>query len=468
MTNLAASAAGGQAKPSPVQMKISDAVKQAEALCAKGQLDAAEKIALAILQKQPKQPQTMQVLASIAERRGDPQRAIQILRESLTGANTDALALMNLCRALRTQGRLKESREAGEAAVRIGAVPAAISDLGDTLTALGEHDMALQAFEHAVARTPLLPRAHLGLAHALLMKGEFRAGWTEYEWRYKLANTKDILPKFKQPVWNGMPLKASRLLVICEQGFGDCFQFARYLPMVADRVASVVIGCGPEIRTIMANIGGRAFETHERWEQLPPFQYQITISSLPMVFGTTLETIPAPGPYLSADTAKVAAWRTRLEAAAQGRKKVGFVWQGRPAHPNDRVRSTGLDALTRLIELENILPVSLQVGHGRDQLAKHPARARVIDAADELKDFSDTAALVSALDCVVTIDSAIAHLAGALGKPCFVMLSHAGEWRWLEKRADTPWYPTLELVRQQTSGEGWDKVVAQIAERLNA
>ncbi|NOT40333.1 MAG: tetratricopeptide repeat protein [Alphaproteobacteria bacterium] len=468
MTNMAAASATGEGQGGgPVRMKLADAVKQAQSLCAKGQLDAAEKIALAVLQKQPKQPQTMQVLASIAEQRGDPKRAIHILREALTGAQTDALALMNLCRAYRMQGQLKESRDAGEKAVRIGTVPDAIADLGDTYTAMGEHDLALQAFEHAVARRPQLPRAHLGLAHALLMKGEFRSGWAEYEWRYKLANTKDILPKFKQPVWNGMPLKASRLLVICEQGFGDCFQFARYLPMVRERVASVVIGTGPEIRSIMSNVAGEAYETHERWENLPPFHYQIAISSLPMVFGTTLETIPSKVPYLSADPAKAAAWRTRLDAAAQGRKKVGLVWQGRPAHPNDRVRSVGLGALTPLLQIENILPVSLQFGAGQDQLAKHPARARVLDVSGEIKDFGDTAAAIAGLDCVVTIDSAIAHLAGAMGKPTFVMLSHAGEWRWLEKRTDSPWYPTLALIRQTQPG-AWDGVVQRIAERLRA
>ncbi len=467
MTNLAAASVTGQGQGEPVRMKLADAVKQAQALCAKGQIDAAEKIALAVLQKQPKQPQTMQVLASIAERRGDPAKAIQILRESLTGSNTDALALMNLCRALRMQGRLPESREAGEAAVRIGTVPEAISDLGDTYSALGEHDLALTAFEHAVARRPQLPRAHLGLAHALLMKGEFRAGWAEYEWRYKLANTKDILPKFNQPVWNGMPLKSSRLLVICEQGFGDCFQFARYLPLVRERVAAVVIGSGPEIRSIMTNVAGETYETQERWEKLPPFHYQIAISSLPMVFGTTLETIPAKVPYLSADPAKAAAWRTRLDGAAKGRKKVGFVWQGRPAHPSDRVRSVGLDALTPLLQLENILPVSLQVGSGQEQLAKHPARARVVDAAADIKDFSDTAAVIAGLDCIVTIDSAIAHLTGAMARRGIVMLSHAGEWRWLEKRADSPWYPTLDLVRQPQAG-AWDSVVQRVTERLRA
>lgn len=467
MTEVTASPARGGAPSGPVRMKLADAVKRAQELCAQGQLEAAEEIALAVLQKQPKQPQTMQVMASIAERRGDPARAIEILRGALTGAPTDALTLMNLCRALRMQGRLTESREAGEAAVRIGTVPDAISDLGDTYSAMAEHDLALQAFELAVTRRPQLPRAHLGLAHALLMKGEFRAGWSEYEWRYKLAATKDILPKFKQPTWNGMPLKSSRLLVICEQGFGDCFQFARYLPMVRERVAAMVIGTGPEIRNVISTVAGVPYETHERWEDLPPFHYQITISSLPMVFGTTLETIPAKVPYLSADPAKAAHWRTRLDAAAKGRKKVGFVWQGRPAHPNDRVRSIGLGALSPLLQLDNVLPVSLQWGVGQEQLSMHPARGRVLDAAGDIKDFSDTAAVIDALDCVVSIDSAAAHLAGAMGKPTFVMLSHAGEWRWLDKRADSPWYPTLQLVRQPQP-RAWDSVVQRIAEQLQA
>jgi ADP-heptose:LPS heptosyltransferase len=264
-----------------------------------------------------------------------------------------------------------------------------------------------------------------------------------------------------------MPLKSSRLLVICEQGFGDCFQFARYLPLVRERVAAVVIGSGPEISAVMANVAGETYEVHERWEKLPPFHYQIAISSLPMVFGTTLETIPAKVPYISADPAKAATWRARLDAAARGRKKVGFVWQGRPAHPNDRVRSVALEALTPLLQLENILPVSLQLGAGQEQLAMHPARTRVVDAAADIKDFSDTAAVIAGLDCVVTIDSAIAHLTGAMAKRGIVMLSHAGEWRWLEKRSDSPWYPTLELVRQPQAG-AWDCVAQRVAERLCA
>lgn len=461
---MAAQLPGQRGPAGEIQVKVSEAVKQVQALYSKGHLEAAEKLAFAVLQKKPKQPQTIQVLAAITERRGDSARAIQILQESLTGANTDALALMNLCRALRMQGRLEESRRAGERAVAIGSVPDAVSDLADTYVALGENDLALATFERAVALRPHLPRARLGLAHALLLKGDFHAGWAEYEWRYKLASTQNILPKFKQPQWNGMKLTASRLLIVCEQGFGDCVHFARYLPMVSERVKDVIIGCGIELKALIERAGG-SHTVYDRWEQLPEFQYQIVISSLPFVFGTTLETIPASVPYLSAEPQKAEAWRARLDAAAKGRRKVGIVWQGRPTHPNDRWRSVGLGPLTRMLELENVMPVSLQVGHGREQLAQHPLRSRVFDASEDLKTFDDTAALIANLDCVVSIDSAIAHLAGALAKPAMVMLPYAAEWRWLEKRGDTPWYPTLELVRQDAT-RSWDSVVTRVCERL--
>jgi hypothetical protein len=263
-----------------------------------------------------------------------------------------------------------------------------------------------------------------------------------------------------------MAMPSGRLLVICEQGYGDCLQFARYLPLVSERVGQVFVGVGAELKTLIAGVPGRHV-CYDRWENIPPFDFQITLSSLPMVFGTTLATIPGGVPYVQADPAKSAAWRARIAAAAAGRKAVGVVWQGRPTHPNDRQRSVGLGALTRLLELDGVMPVSLQFGHGVEQLAQHPARVRVFDPAAELKDFSDTAALISALDCVVSIDSSVAHLAGAMGKRCLVMLPYAGEWRWLIGRTDSPWYPSLELVRQDTA-RNWDGVVARVCERLRA
>jgi tetratricopeptide (TPR) repeat protein len=449
-----------------VHMKLADALKQAQTLFGRRQFDQAEKLATAILRKHPNHVEATQILAGVAEARGQHARAIEILQRSLTGANTDALALTNLCRLLRVQGRLEESRAMGERAVALGTLLAALVDLADTNQALGEHERAFELYEEAVAKQPQLARARMGLAQALLRRGEFRAGWTEYEWRYQLLSTRNLLPRFKQPQWNGMPLKSSRLLIIAEQGYGDCFQFARYLPLVHERVKDVILGCGAEIRSLLENLPGMS-TCYDRWENLPAFDFQITMSSLPLVFGTMVETIPSKVPYLHADPTKTAAWRARLGEQAQGRKTVGIAWQGRPTHPNDRVRSLALGHMTRLLELDGILPVSLQAGQGREQLAQHPAGMRVVDAAQGFKDFGDTAACISALDCVVSIDSAIAHLTGALGKPGFVMLPKAAEWRWMDDRADSPWYPSLQLIRQDING-AWDGVVTRVIERLRA
>lgn len=446
-------------------MKLSDALKQAQALFAKGQIDQAERFAAAIVAKRPQHVMANQLLAAIAEKRGQRERTVEILQRCLTGASTDALPLMNLCRAYRLLGRLEESRAAGERAVALGNLPDAHVDLADTFTAMSEHAAAREHYERAVARRPHLARGRLGLAQALLQAGDFGPGWLEYEWRYKMPTAENVLPKFKQPQWNGMALKSSRLLVIAEQGYGDCFQFARYLPLVCERVKEVFIGIGPEISAILKAAAPQAL-CFERWEQIPSFDFQITMSSLPFAFGTTLETIPRRSPYLFADPAKTAAWRTRLQAAGRGRRTVGFVWQGRPTHPNDRLRSLDLAYLEPLLHLEGWLPVSLQMGTTREQLQRHAQAAQIFDAAAHITDFSDTAALIQNLDAVVTIDSAVAHLTGGLAKRGFVMLPRAAEWRWLIERSDSPWYPTLELVRQDA--EGWSGVVRRIVERLRA
>jgi len=447
-------------------IKLADALKRAQAHFERHEFDEAERFAGAIVAKHPKHVQALAVLAAVAEKRGQADRAIAFLEQSLTGTREDAVPLMNLCRMFRLSGRLEEALRAGERSAALGVLPNALIDLADVYVALGEGTKARALFERAVAQRPGLARAHMGLAQALLADGEFRAGWLEYEWRYKLAATKDALPKFKQPQWNGMRLSESRLLIIAEQGFGDCFQFARYLPMVCERVEHVFVGMGNEISPVLQSVKGD-FTSYARWEQIPSFDYQITLSSLPFVFGTTLETIPNATPYLFADENKAAQWRATLSQAAQGRKTVGLVWQGRPTHPNDRLRSVALGYLAQILALDNILPVSLQVGPGREQLAQHPLKARVLDPSASLKDFGDTAALIASLDCVVTIDSAIAHLTGALGRQGFVMLPKAAEWRWLRDRTDSPWYPTLELVRQDADAR-WDSVVQRIAGRLRA
>ncbi len=458
----------GTGKQEAVTLNLPAALKQARTLFEAGQIDQAAKLAVAILTKRPGHPIAVQIVAAVAEKKGKPERAIQILQTSLSGKKTDAMAQMNLCRLLRAAGRLDDSLKAGEAAAAFGAVEV-FTDVGDTLMMLGECDRALEMFERAVAAQPNLPRAHLSMAHALLMKGDYRAGWAEYEWRYQLKSTRDLLPKFKQPMWNGMALKASTLLVICEQGYGDCFQYARYLKLAKARVKNVIVGASAELKPLIERIVGPG-RVYDRWENLPPFDYQIILSSMPYVFGTTIADIPADVPYLKVDPAKAEAWRIRLSPFAQGRKTVGLVWHGRPTNSINAVRSVPLGVLTPVLECDDYAVVSLQVGAGSEQLAQHPAKSRVFNAAPLIKDFDDTAALMSLLDRVVSIETASAHLAGALGRRTLVMLPKVADWRWLEGRSDSPWYPTLELIRPKESGSEtatrWDSVVGQVLERL--
>ena len=466
--NLGTQGPGGAKKAAPVAVNLQAALKQAGELFEQGRLDEAAKIAVAILTKRPGTPAAVQIVAAVAEKKGKPDRAIDILRSSLTGRKTDALAQLNLCRLYKAKGLFAEAVDAGEAALAHGAVQVRV-DLGDALVLLGENNRALEMFELAVAQQPQSARAHLALAHSLLMKGDYRAGFAEYEWRYRLKNTANLLPNFKQAVWNGMTLTSSTLLVVCEQGYGDCFQYARYLKLAKARVKNLIVGASSELKPLIERIVGPG-TVFDRWENLPPFQYQITLSSLPFVFGSTLENLPSDAPYLNADPAKVDAWKIRLAPFIQGRKTVGLVWHGRPTNAINAIRSVPLGVLTPLLEADDYAIVSLQVGAGSEQLTKHPAKSKVFNAAPLIKDFDDTAALMSILDRVVTIETASAHLAGALGRKALIMLPKVADWRWLEKRSDSPWYPSVELIRPKDKDAAhvtkWDSVVAQVLDRL--
>jgi len=317
-----------------VRVSVSQALGRAKELLAAGDLAGAENIAQSVLSQRAGHAEASLLIAAVAEKRGDLPRAVEILQSALTGGSGDGLLQMNLCRSFRQMGRLDQARAAGEAAIALGTVPEALVDLADTYTALGENALALEYYERAIAKVPNLARGHLGLSHALMMQGDFRAGLAEYEWRYRLQTTQSLLPKFKQPQWNGMALGHSRLFVLCEQGYGDCFQFARYLTLAAERVKDLIVGVSAELKPVIERVAGpRAF--FDRWETLPAFDFQITLSSLPYVMGTTLETIPANVPYLHADPSKTAIWRQRLAEKADGRATVGLVWHGRHASHAD-------------------------------------------------------------------------------------------------------------------------------------
>jgi hypothetical protein len=283
--------------------------------------------------------------------------------------------------------------------------------------------------------------------------GDFENGWREYEWRWKVRSLSTPRP-FTQPQWNGSDITGKTILIYCEQGSGDAIQFVRYAPRVTARGAKVLLECPRELQRLFQRVSGAETVCIEG-DPLPPFDLHCPVVSLPLAFGTTLQTIPANVPYLWGDGSR------KLE---QGQRHIGLVWAGNPRHKNDRNRSMALKDLAPLSRVKATLH-SLQVGPAQAQI-REVSELKLIDHAPELKDFADTAALIEALDLVITVDTSVAHLAGAMGKAVWLLLPLVPEWRWMLQRGDSPWYPTMRLFRQ-TAAKDWAGVVSRVVDELN-
>jgi hypothetical protein len=266
------------------------------------------------------------------------------------------------------------------------------------------------------------------------------------------------------PRWDGGDLNGRTVLVHNEQGFGDTIQFIRYLPEVCRRGGKIILACQRELFSLLKGFPG-IDHCIANDEPTPPgsvdHQVCCPLLSLPGLLGTTAENIPADIPYLKADAEKARQWRQRL--AGEERRKIGLAWAGRPNHPNDHNRSLNFSALAPLAEIPDARLINLQLGPAAGQAAE--SLLKLTDWTDELKDFSDTAGLIENLDLVITADTAIAHLAGAMGKRVWVLLPFIPDWRWMLKRTDSPWYPTMRLFRQRRIGD-WATPIAQVAEAL--
>ena len=337
-----------------------------------------------------------------------------------------------------------------------------------TLYDLGRREEALIAADRALALRSDFPEVELTRAMSLLSVGKLREGFEAYRSRWRLPRFADRAPPVSCPLWDGQDVTGKSVLVWREQGFGDCIQFARYAPLLASIAGSVTLLADPPLTRLFRSLP--KVEVLDRLEDdAGPFDYQIPLLCLPRVFGTTLETIPAGAPYLSANSEDAATWSARLEDT--GDLRIGLVWSGadRSADPTgaamDRRRSVSLARLAPLARVQGATFVSLQKGEAAAQAARPPAGMRLIDLTADLHDFADTAALISALDLVVTVDTAVAHLAGALGKPVWVLSRFDGCWRWLGDREDSPWHPTARIFRQRTSGD-WDGVIERVAVAL--
>jgi hypothetical protein len=363
------------------------------------------------------------------------------------------------------QGRFDEAEEALRRAIELDPrLGPAYANLGNTLAAQDRLDEAAIPAAEATRLSPGDPHAHLIIAQIRLLQGDLPGGWPEYEWRVRKFPF--LFRHFSgKPRWAGESLAGRTILVYAEQGMGDTIQFARFIPIVAKLAKRVIVECQPELAELMGSIDAK-FEVVPSRQPLPGFDTYSSLVSLPGVLKTTLATIPSEVPYLRADEARIESWRQRV--AGDGAKlRVGVVWAGNPQHEKDRERSCRLDDLAPLANVPGVVFYSLQKGDPAKQASNPPAGMNLIDVGGELKDFSDSAALMMNLDLVITVDTAAAHLAGALARPVWTLLPLVGEWRWLRNRDDSPWYPTMRLFRQQRFGD-WAPVAKKVADALLA
>jgi Tfp pilus assembly protein PilF len=339
--------------------------------------------------------------------------------------------------------------------------PQILTNRGHALRKLDRPADALVAIEAALAAAPAFAEAHFEAAITHLVLGNFDAGWKAYEWRWKTAAFAHYRRPFQSPPWLGNePVSGKTVLLHAEQGFGDTLQFIRYAPLLAGQGAKVICEVQPELLPLLSQLPD--VTVMARGERLPAFDLHCPLLSLPLAFATQPGTVPAAIPYLVAPAERVATWRDRL---SQGRPRAGFVWSGSPSHNNDGNRSIALARLAGLFEEAPIRCFSLQCGLRAADAETLAGLPNLIELGSGFRDFADTAAVIALLDVVICVDTAVAHLAGALGKPVLILLPYAPDFRWMRGRDDTPWYPTAKLLRQPGFGD-WDSVIVRVADQL--
>jgi tetratricopeptide (TPR) repeat protein len=339
----------------------------------------------------------------------------------------------------------------------------ALSGRGAALHELKRFDEALAAYDRILALRPDDADAHCSQAIYWLLTGDFDHGWEKFEWRWETAHMKNEKRTFAKPLWKGADEIAGKTILLhAEQGFGDTIQFSRYVPLVAARGANVILEVQKSLRDLMSAFPGIT-RVMVRGEPLPDFDMHCPFFSLPLAFGTRLETIPAATPYLHAPPQGLRDWEKRL--GPERRLRIGLAWSGDPKNNNDYKRSIGLSSLLPLLNIDATF-VCVQKDIRPADAAVLKDRGDILFFGDELKTFSDTAALISCLDLVISVDTTVAHLAGALARPVWVLLPFVPDWRWLLDRDDNPWYPTARLFRQDDA-RSWDKVIAAVRTALN-
>jgi tetratricopeptide (TPR) repeat protein len=368
--------------------------------------------------------------------------------------------------ALAELGRLDEAYESYDRAHAVDpGVPEILINKGHICADRHQFDAALTCYGAAAALPTLRPEAEFCASLVRLRLGQFAQGWRDYEWRWQQESWAPQRRDFAAPLWLGrQPLCGRTILLHAEQGFGDTLQFVRYAEQVAALGATVLLEVQAPLKYLLSGSAGVA-QVFSRGEPLPRFDQHCPLMSLPLALRTALDTIPAEIPYVRAPADRVAHWRARL--GEPGPLRVGIVWAGSAVHKNNHNRSIAFDRFRSLLYVPDVAFVSLQQEFGAAEAASLGRHPNVIPLGGELRDFADTAAVISLLDLVVSADTAMVHLAGALGRPVWVLLPFAPDFRWLLDRQDSPWYPTARLFRQPRFGD-WKSVLTRVQDELEA
>jgi len=432
------------------------------ALKAQGRWDDAVEAYRSVLELKPDCAEACNNLGVARAGQGRLQDAVAAYRRALELKPDDADAHNNLGAALKEKGEFEDAIAALRRAVELkpGHVEAH-SNLGAALIERGQFAEAMAACRQALELNPEHSDVKFNYSTLLLLRGDFEQGWPFHESRWNALHP----PRnFSQPRWDGGSVDGKRVLVHAEQGLGDSIHFIRYAKLIAERGGKVVVECPRSLVDLFRSAQGVS-EVVATGDPLPPFDLHVPMLSQAFVFKTTSQTIPGEVPYLFAEPARREAWRQRL-GADKSPLRVGLAWVGNPLSLALRKRHLAFEMLLPLLKLHGVEFFSLQIGPGAEQLQRCSAAPAIVDHTAHIHNFADTAAFMAELDLIISVDTAVAHLAGALARPVWTLLPFSPDWRWGLEREDTPWYPTMRLFRQPALGD-WAAVIQRVAEELS-
>lgn len=464
-----------------------------------GQLDMAESQFIQALTIKPDFVEAHYNLAGVLHEKGEDEQAVAHCRQALNLNPNYGSAYNQLGIILQDQGKIDEAREAYEQALKLDCENAEFNsnmaillkeegeveraevyylkalslepdfthahyNLGNLYLSIGRIADANRCYDKTIEFDPDYSSAHWNRAIASLLAGDMEKGWEDFNWRYKHFEREKLFPhNYHQPRWQGQSFVGQRLLVYCEQGHGDAIQFIRYLPIVKQLGGTVLLETWETLQTLFSSVKGvdELYVIDKNRPCPEQFDFAVSIMDLPYIFKTTLSTIPNQVPYLETDMEAVQQHRKSFES---GRLKVGLVWAGNPQHGNDKNRSVTLEGFADILSIPGISFYSLQKGQAQKQLDQ-VVMNRPTDMGTGLNNFRDTANVIAALDMVISVDTAVAHLAGAMGKEVWTLLPFAPDWRWMIERCDSPWYPSMRLYRQPKIGD-WNSVFEKLTHDL--